>query len=172
MHKENFGRVIDKIKTCPTEWCQDTWHHNEKHCFAGLAQILSGKAADSFTTRADAREWLDLTLFEADYYFHPDRKLEDFQYSYDRISYNQHNYNQYGYDQRGYDQFGFSRHGYDWCGYNQKGYDQFGFSRNGYDKDGRTQIGGNGKKQHQNGYDRCGYDRDGFDIFNIRKQEK
>ena len=74
---ENCKLVLQKIKENPDQWDQGSWHCGSSHCFAGWAQILAGKEADSDAARRDARIFLGLTKYEADYYFDADRTLED-----------------------------------------------------------------------------------------------
>jgi len=171
MNTENFQRVLEKIEACPAEWDQGSWHCGTKHCFAGWAQILSGKPANDATARVDAREWLGLTRYEADYFFSMVRTLEDFQAGYDKDGYNRDGHRRDGYNQAGYNWDGYNQAGYNWDGYNQAGYDKDGYNWdgygwNGYDKDG---YGWNG--YDRDGHRRDGYDRDGFDRNNTRKKE-
>ena len=69
---------MDKIESCPTEWDQGAFHCGTAHCFAGWAQLMSGKLADSITARRDARIFLKLTYEEANYLFHHYRTMGDF----------------------------------------------------------------------------------------------
>jgi hypothetical protein len=139
----NFAKVLEKIESCPAEWKQDSWHCGTKHCFAGWAQVLANKPVSNETVRRDARQFLGLTMAEADYLFAGHRTLEDFK-----------SYNRAGYNRAGYDRAGYNRAGYDRDGYNRDGYNRAGYNRDGYDRDG---------------YDRDGYDRDGLDRNNQPK---
>jgi hypothetical protein len=130
MNKTNYKKVLDTIEANPACWRQDAWHCDSSHCFAGWAQILSGKRADSYTTRRDARIFLDLSAVDADYFFAAHRTLEDFRAGYDRDG-----YDCYGY-RDGYDCYGYNRFGYNPDGYNRAGYDRFGYDLDGYDLDG------------------------------------
>ena len=77
MNKENIQKVIDVIEANPASWDQSDWHCGTKHCFAGHAQILSGKEADDFTTERDACTFFNMSFVQADYYFDPTRTLEE-----------------------------------------------------------------------------------------------
>lgn len=87
MNKENYKKVLDLIEANPECWKQTSWHCRTQHCFAGHAQILSGKMANDDTVRRDARIFLDLSKPEADYFFAGERTLEDFRAGYDRAGY-------------------------------------------------------------------------------------
>lgn len=78
-NKENFQKVLTTIKENPSCWRQEKWHCGSSHCFAGWAQILSGKAANDDTARKDARKFLGLTIKEADCLFQSCRTIEDFE---------------------------------------------------------------------------------------------
>ena len=93
MNKKNYKMVLDKIESCPAEWDQTNWHCGTQHCFAGWAQILSGRDADVTTARRDARIFLGMSGDEADYFFGGSRTIADFRAGYDRA----------GYDCDGYD---------------------------------------------------------------------
>ena len=144
MNQANYDAVIAKITENPACWDQMKWHCGTVHCFAGWAQILSGRQADGPTTRRDARKWLELTLAEADYLFAGQRTLGELVAGYNRD----------GYDSAGYDRDGYDSQGYDSAGYNRDGYDSAGYDRDGYDSDGYNRAG----------YHRDGYDRDGLDV--------
>ena len=45
MNVENFKRVLGHIKAHPETWNQGEWHCGTAHCFAGHAQIMSGKVS-------------------------------------------------------------------------------------------------------------------------------
>lgn len=72
MNRERIKQVIDRIEANPKMLDQGIWHCGTKHCFAGYAQILSGKydagAYDVNTSETifeEARLWLDLTIIQA-----------------------------------------------------------------------------------------------------------
>ena len=113
MNQENYDAVIAKITENPACWDQTEWHCGTTHCFAGWAQILSGRQADGSTTRRDARKWLELTLAEADYLFDAKRTIKDFRDGYHRD----------GYDSQGYNRARYNRDGYDSQGYDSDGLD-------------------------------------------------
>jgi|SRR5580658_395910 hypothetical protein len=75
MNIENHKKVIKQIESDPECWDQTTWHCGAKHCYAGWAQILSGKPENTAMACRDAREFLDLSHSEADYLFAPERTL-------------------------------------------------------------------------------------------------
>lgn len=112
MNLDNFKLVLDHIKSNPTCWVQTYWHCGTSHCFAGWAQILSGKAEDEDTARRDARVFLDLPASEADYLFSGARKIADFE----AALANPTGYNPTGYNRDGYNPTGYNRYGYDYDG--------------------------------------------------------
>lgn len=122
-NKENYKLVLDKIISDPEHWNQRSYHCGTSHCFAGWAQIISGKAINIKTTRQDARIFLGLTKSEADFLFSSHRNLEDFKYFLNS-----------GYDLDGYDRDGYDRNGYDRNGYDRDDYDRDGYNRNGYNR--------------------------------------
>ena len=68
----------DVTKADPQSWNQFDWHCGSSHCFAGHAEILAtGKQTGS--TREVAKEFLGLNDVQADYLFHEERSLEDFE---------------------------------------------------------------------------------------------
>ena len=144
MNQANYDTVIAKITENPDCWDQTEWHCGTTHCFAGWAQILSGRQADGATTRRDARRWLELTWSEANYLFDAKRTIKDFRDGYGRAG-----YHRAGYDSAGYDSQGYGRDGYGRGGYFRDGYDSDGYNRAGYGRDG---------------YGRDGYDSDGLDV--------
>ena len=79
MNLENFKLVLDHIEAFPESWCQDEWHCGTAHCFAGHAQILSGKLPDSGTVRADAMAFLEIDAEEAQWLFFNWGALKQFQ---------------------------------------------------------------------------------------------
>jgi hypothetical protein len=79
MNIENFNRVLDHIRAHPEAWRQTVWHCGTQHCFAGHAQIMSGKAAIDDYALLDAAEFLGLDHSEAHHLFRPERTMEDFE---------------------------------------------------------------------------------------------
>lgn len=79
----NAQRVIDWIEANPERWCQTSLHYGTTHCFAGVAQILSGKKASVIYTTEDACAFLGLPLVDtwdgndAGYLFAPWRTLPE-----------------------------------------------------------------------------------------------
>jgi len=112
MNRENYKLVLDKITSCPEEWDQKDWHCGATHCFAGTAQILSGKPADNLSARGDARIFLDLSMEEARYLFHTERTLADFNeyYHNGHYPYEYDDRNRNGYDLDDYDLDGLDKH--------------------------------------------------------------
>ena len=104
MNVKNFKLVLDKIKSDPEHWQQSDWHCGTKHCFAGWAQILSGKPANNDTVRHDARIFLDLDSVTADYCFAYDATIKRLESVLDGRD---------GYDRAGYDRDGYDRDGLD-----------------------------------------------------------
>ena len=135
LNRENLKLVLDHIKADPDTWDQTNWHSEcgTKHCFAGWAQILSGKPLSLGTVRRDARIFLGLAKPEADYLFAGSRTLEDFEMVLTKGLYAHAGYNHDGYDHAGYDRVGFNRDGYDRDGYDREGYDYAGYDRDGLD---------------------------------------
>jgi hypothetical protein len=111
---DRYRAVVEYIKAHPEEYNQKSWHSScgTTACFAGRAQIMSGKAPDKDTTRRDAKIWLGLTKNEADYLF-------DGNQLFDVIA----GYDSDGYDRAGYDSDGYDRDGYDSDGYDSDGLD-------------------------------------------------
>ena len=136
---ENCKLVLKQIKEHPETWNQKKWHCGTSHCFAGWAQILSGKEPDQFTVRKDARVFLGLSRPEANYYFAGSRTLEELETVtkdfYDQDGLDPDGYNQEGYDQEGYDHRGYNCYGYNWEGYNCYGFNREGYNQEGYDDD-------------------------------------
>ena len=131
MNKENIQKVIDVIEDNPHSWNQDFWHCGTTHCFAGHAQILSGKQANKATVRKDARIFLDLDLRTFNWVSNYCRTLDDLKSLLtDEI------FDIDGFDKNGYDRYGFDRAGYARTGFDRIGYDRGGFNRDGYDRDG------------------------------------
>ncbi len=133
MNVENFRRVLEHIKAHPEDWDQSVWHCGTTRCFAGHAQIMSGKPADHTTARRDARAWLDLSSAEANYFFAKWLALIDFERAVD--------FGEDGYCSDGYDRSGYDRDGYNRAGYSRDGYDRAGYSRSGYDRHGYDSEG-------------------------------
>ncbi len=145
---ENIKLVLDKIENNPECWDQTQWHCGTSHCFAGWAQVLSGKEEDDATVRSDARLFFGFNNREASYYFDGYRTLNELKTSLLNF------YDENGYDLQGYDKYGYDAQGFDSIGLNKEGFDCDGYDCNGYDRDG---------------YDRDGYDEDGFDKDNKYK---
>ena len=129
VNETNFRLVLDKIKAHPQCWKQDSWHCGTQHCFAGWAQILSGKEANDQTVRRDARVWLGLSKVQADYLFAAASRMADFESFIEKDD-------RAGYDRAGYNRDGYNRAGYDCDGYNRDGYNRAGYDCDGYDSDG------------------------------------
>ena len=153
MNKENFKKVLDKIKKYPDSWDQGEWHCGTSHCFAGHCQIEAGNPISNELARRDAREFLEISNNEATFIFDSDRSIEDFEDILlgavdvrDDDGYNMQGFNRSGYNRRGYDSEGYSSNGRDWGGYDRKGYDRYGFDIKGFNE--------------------AGYDRDGLDKNN------
>lgn len=123
MDRERFARVVAVIKEHPENWDQSIWHCGTSHCFAGHAQLLSvGHLPDAYisdastlqvSVREDAAAWLDLSKGDADYFFHPVRRLEDFEAALQ--------VDDKGFDAYGYDADGFDKDGIDRLGFNREG---------------------------------------------------
>lgn len=79
MNLDNYKMVLDTIKRHPDQWDQTNWHGHyicrTTHCFAGWAQILSGREECGWRTRKDAMDWLGLEDQDAIYLFHSGRTL-------------------------------------------------------------------------------------------------
>lgn len=89
-----YRAVVEYIKAHPKEYNQSSWHSacGTTACFAGHAQIMSGKSPNRGTARRDARMWLGLTHYEADYLFDCCQRLEVIA-----------GFNRDGFDRDGYD---------------------------------------------------------------------
>ena len=98
MNKENVQKVLDLIEANPSCWNQEKWHCGTTHCFAGHAQILSGKQENVKTVRTDARIYLDLSLADADWAFYFLRTLEELKTLINHAGYNRYGYNHAGYN--------------------------------------------------------------------------
>jgi hypothetical protein len=131
MNRANIQKVIDVIEAVPSCWNQAKWHCGTQHCFAGHAQILSGKTANDTTVRQDARVFLDLDLATANWAFSSNRTLEDF-----KTLLVEDDYDCDGYARDGYNRDGYARDGYNCDGYNRDGHDRDGYALDGYDRDG------------------------------------
>ncbi len=132
---ENIKLVLDHIENNPECWQQTNWHCGTSHCFAGWAQVLSGKEENDATVRRDARMFFGFNRQEADYYFHGDRKLEELKTALLDEFYND-GYNQYGLDRDGYNRNGYNSNGFDRDGFNFDGFNFDGFDKDGFDRDG------------------------------------
>jgi hypothetical protein len=161
LNRENLKLVLDHIKADPHSWEQDDWHSEcgTKHCFAGWAQILSGKPASNDTVIQDARIFLGLARAQAKYLFSCKRVLADFEavltegFRHDRDGFDDNSL----YDGDGFNRDGFNRDGFD----HNSLYDGDGFDCFGRDRDGRDRCG-----RDRDGFDRAGYDLDGLDKNN------
>lgn len=85
MNRENYKQVLHEITEHPDKWDQTSWHRKRlfglcgsSHCFAGWAQLLSGRKAHDASAATHARLWLELTPVEALYLFDVNRTMEDF----------------------------------------------------------------------------------------------
>ena len=155
---DNCKLVLAQIENHPETWDQKDWHCQTAHCFAGWAQILSGKRENNITVRRDARIFLGLSLREANYYFSSSRTLEELKTVLENF------YNQDGFDRGGFDRHGFDQNGFDGNGFDGNGFGRDGFGRKGFNRDGFDRKGFN-----RDGFDRYGFDRDGLDINNKPK---
>ena len=117
--QDRHDAIIAKIEADPGCWLQTNWHCGTKHCYAGLAQIDSGKQPNASSVRVDARIWLGLNICDADWLFDVSRTLSDLKNftpttdRYGRDGYNRKGYNRKGYDRKGYDRDGYDRDGLD-----------------------------------------------------------
>ena len=136
---ERLKQVLARIEQHPEQWDQSRWHCGSSHCFCGMAQIMAGYPADDDKVRAQAREWLGLSLIEFDSLASGPNTLK---YLRRRV----------GELMAGYD-----GEGYDCNGYDCEGYDRRNRDRNGYLSDSCP-------RRYR--YDRDGYDNDGLDINN------
>lgn len=123
---ENLVAVMNRILSNPMAWDQTQWHCGTGHCFGGHAQIMSGKEPDDATCKIDAREWLELTIQEADWLFSSYRTLPEL-----------HRFVLMSAQGRDRDELGFNRFARD-----TKGRSSSDFDLNGYDKYGRHISGG------------------------------
>ena len=130
MNIENFKLVLDKIKSCPSQWKQNVWHCGTAHCFAGWAQILSGNKEDERSVRRDARVFLDISNFDANYLFAATTTLSDFETFFTKHT----DFNRHGFDRDGFNSHGFNRAGFNRDGY---GFNSYGFDRDGLDKNNK-----------------------------------
>lgn len=108
MNVENHNKVIAYIEAHPEQWDQAYWHHPCKtaHCYAGIAQILSGKTYTKHedvvdNTRVDAMDWLELTTYEASQAFHGINSLPVLKRLPDVFTYDEGGYNWLGYTKDG-----------------------------------------------------------------------
>jgi hypothetical protein len=101
---ERHNQIIEQIEKHPETWNQKLWHCGTTHCYAGWAQIFSGKEPDSITVIHDAIEWLGLTTREAIIAFNSDNTL-DFLKKLPKFF----TYDQDGYDRDGRDRIGWSK---------------------------------------------------------------
>ena len=116
MNKKHYKKVLDLIISNPESWDQTKWHCETSHCFAGHAQnlwrnqICHGYIGTEIV-RQEARLYVGLTKFEADYLFSVYRTFKDFQeflekYDDPTFIYYVDGYNKDGYDKDGYDDDG------------------------------------------------------------------
>ena len=75
MNKERLAKVMNQILENPETWDQTKWHCGSSHCFAGWAQVMSGKEEDDATAGKDAQEWLGIDDDSALYLFDGGRDL-------------------------------------------------------------------------------------------------
>jgi hypothetical protein len=123
MNIERHNAIIARIEADPSCWNQSAWHCSTSHCYGDWAQIESGKPANDKTVRGDAREWLDLNRYEAEYAFAGHRTLSELKALPER-------FDRAGRDLDGYDRYGYNRYGYDLDGYDRAGYDRDGLDKN------------------------------------------
>lgn len=69
MNKKNLARVMNQIIEHPETWDQSNWHCGTSHCFAGWAQVMSGKNPSDLSASDDAREWLGLGYYDSKWLF-------------------------------------------------------------------------------------------------------
>ena len=163
LNKELLVAVINQICQNPETHNQAEWHCRTQHCFAGWAQILSGKEACNNTASKDAQEACGLTDEEADWLFAGTRtRPEMHSFVAEAINGNRDGYNRNGYNRYGYNRDGYHRDGYHRDGYNRDGYHRDGYNRDGYDRDGYNQYGYDRYGYNRDGYHRDGYNRDGY----------
>ena len=86
---------------------------------ATLAQTDSGCKLNISTARRDARIWLDLSSYEADYLFRGYRTLKEIKAFIENYNYDSNGYDREGYDCQGFDRDGLDRDGYDQDGLNK-----------------------------------------------------
>ena len=129
MNKERLQAIIERIEADAKARCAGI--NLNRISIEGLAQTDSGCKLNISTARRDARIWLDLSSYEADYLFRGYRTLKEI-----KAFVKRHGDGVYKFGKDGYDREGFDRHGLDRGGYDREGYDRAGFNRDGYDQDG------------------------------------
>lgn len=103
MNAERLAALIAKIEANPGCWDQAHWHCGTAACLAGLAQLASGKKANSFWACRDGCDYLDLTLAQGRYLFNARRTLADFK---EFLTLKPGEYGAAGYDVDGLDRAG------------------------------------------------------------------
>jgi hypothetical protein len=81
MNIENFRKVLNHITENPDEWDQEYWRGvgRKCFCFAGHAEALAGLDSEGLAVRKNAKAFLGLDDYEADYLFDHSRVLGDFE---------------------------------------------------------------------------------------------
>jgi hypothetical protein len=110
---ERHNQIIEQIEKHPETWKQSEWHCGTAHCYAGWAQIFSGRKVCDTTARRDAIEWLGLTVYESFVAFSPSNTLELLKSIPKLFSYGRDGFNRDGVDRNGYDWSGRDRYGFD-----------------------------------------------------------
>ena len=129
MNKENFKKVLDKIKKDPESWDQTVYHCDTAHCFAGHCQIEMGVDTIDVHARRDARIFLNISLRDSIYLFNGSRTIKDFEEvligtQYDKNGYDKDGYNVHGFMEHGYYMFRDMPYQRDLTGYDSDGLDK------------------------------------------------
>jgi hypothetical protein len=138
---ERHNQIIEQIEKHPETWKQNDWHCGTAHCYAGWAQVFSGKEIDDNTVVRDAREWLGLTKYEADTAFYSGNTLEFLKELPELFTYDKDGRDRYGRDRNGQDKEGYDRNGRDRYGRDRYGRDYFGRDREGFYRNGYNKYG-------------------------------
>ena len=142
MNKARFLSILNKIEADPTQWDRTQWRRGLAHCLAGHAQIDAGFALCESSMRRDARVWLDLSSFEADYLFSNDRTFDDLQKAWMYgDEYPPEKFSSDGFDCEGFDRQGFDRAGYGRDGYNPQRFNRAGVDYEGLDRNNKLPAG-------------------------------